>query len=128
MIFAPARAHEVVRGLKSWASPFDQKGWCRAMSAVTVDETWFHAAPERLDGDLPVSALMTTTAEAEALDARAPRRPAVSAFATVREAAHLMAARRLPQVQVRNPSGEIVGVLSASDLFRWVAGTRRDRR
>lgn len=98
------------------------------MSAVTVDETWFQAAPpEHLDGDLPVSALMTTSAEAEALDARGPRRPAVSAHATVREAAHLMAARRISQVQVRNPSGEIVGVLSASDLFRWAAGTRRGR-
>jgi Mg/Co/Ni transporter MgtE len=97
------------------------------MAAAKVDAIWFEATPHRrLDGGLPVSRLMTTSAEAAALDARWPRLPSVSAIATVHEAAHLMASRGLRQVQVRGPRGEIVGVLSVSDLFRWVAGGTDD--
>ena len=33
-----------------------------------------------------------------------------------------MASRGLHQVQVRDADGAVVGVLSVSDLFRWVAG------
>jgi CBS domain-containing protein len=93
------------------------------MSVTSLYGMWFEPTPRRmLDSSVPVSRLMTTTAEAAALDIKWPRLPSVSAFSTVREAAHLMATCGLPQVQVRSPSGEVVGVLSASDLFRWVAG------
>jgi CBS domain-containing protein len=97
------------------------------MSATSINGMWFEPTPRRLlDSNVPVSRLMTTSAEARALDVRWPRIPSVSAYATVREAAHLMAACGLRQVQVRSPDGEVVGVLSASDLFRWVAGDPRD--
>ena len=93
------------------------------MSATNIDPDWLESEPRRpLDSGLAVSRLMTTAAQAAALDVRWPRLPSVSALATVREAAHLMAQRGLRQVQVRNARGEIVGVLSASDLFRWAAG------
>jgi CBS domain-containing protein len=97
------------------------------MSVTTIYGTWFEPTPRRLlDSSVPVSRLMTTAAEAAALDIRWPRLPSVSAFATVREAAHLMATCGLPQVQVRDSRGDVVGVLSASDLFRWVAGDEED--
>ena len=97
------------------------------MSVTTMDPSWFEArSQERLDGDRPVSDLMTTSAEAAALEVFVPCVPSVSAFATVREAAHLMASRGLAQVRVRNARGEIVGVLSTSDLFRWAARSAFD--
>jgi CBS domain-containing protein len=94
------------------------------MSATSPEETsWFEAAPNgRLDADRPISELMTTSAQASVLALTMPRAPTVSAFATVREVAHLMAARRLAQVRVRDARGEIVGVVSTSDLYRWVTG------
>jgi len=96
-------------------------------NVTSVNGMWFEPTPRRLlDSSLPVSRLMTTSAEVAALEVEWPRLPSVSALSTVREAAHLMAACGLPQVQVRNARGEIVGVLSASDLFRWVAGDDED--
>jgi CBS domain-containing protein len=93
------------------------------MSTTNIDPDWLEPEPRKpLDSGLPVSRLMTTAAQAAKLDVRWPRLPSVSALATVREAAHLMARRGLRQVQVRNPRGELVGLLSASDLFRWAAG------
>lgn len=93
------------------------------MSVTSLERSWFEPTPRgRLDGERPVSDLMTTAAETAALDVTLPLVPSVSALATVREAAHLMASRGLRQVQVRNPRGEIVGVLSTSDLFRWAVG------
>jgi CBS domain-containing protein len=88
-----------------------------------LDSTWFEATPRRqLDSSLPVSKLMTPAARGAGLPVEVPRLAWVGSFATVREAAHLMASRGLLQVQVRNGRGEIVGVLTSSDLFRWVAG------
>jgi CBS domain-containing protein len=99
------------------------------MSATNVNGTWFEPRARRLlDGSIPVSRLMTTSAEVAALDIEWPRHPSVSVLATVSEAAHVMAACGLHQVQVRNPRGEVVGVLSASDLFRWVAGLEEERQ
>ena len=93
------------------------------MSVTSVNGMWFEPTPRRLlDSSVPVSRLMTTSAEVAALAVRWPRQPSVSVLSSVREAAHLMAACGLPQVQVHNLRGEVVGVLSASDLFRWVAG------
>jgi hypothetical protein len=93
------------------------------MSVTSISGMWFEPTPRRLlDSSVPVSRLMTTSAEVAALAVRWPRHPSVSALSTVREAAHLMAACGLPQVQVHDARGEVVGVLSASDLFRWVAG------
>jgi hypothetical protein len=97
------------------------------MSATSFNGVWFEPTPRRLlDSSVPVSRLMTTSAQAAALAVRWPHHPSVSVLATVREAAHLMAACGLAQVQVRNPRGEVVGVLSASDLFRWVAGDEEE--
>ena len=98
------------------------------MSATSLEETsWFDTTPNgRLDADRPISELMTTSAQASALALMMPRAPAVSAFATVREVAHLMAARQLAQVRVRGARGEIVGVVSTSDLYRWVVGATLD--
>jgi hypothetical protein len=98
------------------------------MSVTSLEETsWFDAAPNgRRDADRPISELMTTSAQASALALPMPRAPAVSAFATVREVAHLMATRRLAQVRVRDARGEIVGVVSTSDLYRWVVGATLD--
>jgi CBS domain-containing protein len=98
------------------------------MSATSLEETsWFVTTPNgRLDADRPISELMTTSAEASALGLPMPRAPAVSAFATVREVAHLMATARLAQVRVRDARGQIVGVVSTSDLYRWVVGATID--
>ena len=89
------------------------------MSAMHVETAGFASAD--LDGSLPVSEVMTTVAEVEALDVTLPCVPSVSARTTVREAAHLMAARGLRLVQVRDLRGELIGMLSTSDLYRWVA-------
>ena len=98
------------------------------MSATNVNGTWFEPTRRRLlDGGTLVTRLMTTSAEVAALDIQWPRHPSVSILATVREAAHLMAKCGLHQVQVRNQRGDVVGVLSASDLFRWVAGEEDER-
>ena len=93
------------------------------MSVTGVqDGGWYEVAPrKRLDSSTPVSRLMTTSAEAAALEVEVPRLPSVRAFATVSEAAHIMASRGLSQLQVRDSRGAIVGVLTASDLYRWVA-------
>jgi hypothetical protein len=97
------------------------------MSVTSFNGRWFEPTPRRLlDSNVPVSQLMTTSAQVAALAVQWPRHPSVSVLSTVREAAHLMAACGLPQVQVRNLNGEVVGVLSASDLFRWVAGDEDD--
>jgi CBS domain-containing protein len=100
------------------------------MSVTCLEESsWFDTAPNsRLDADRPISELMTTSAQASALVLKMPSAPAVSAFATVREVAHLMAARRLAQVRVRDARGEIVGVVSTSDLYRWVVDAALDDR
>jgi CBS domain-containing protein len=90
------------------------------MSAAYAETTGF-AANVDLDGNLPVCEVMTTAAEVAALDVTLPCVPSVSARTTVREAAHLMAARGLRLVQVRNVGGELIGMLSTSDLYRWVA-------
>jgi hypothetical protein len=97
------------------------------MSVTSIYGRWFEPTPRRLlDSGVSVTRLMTTAAEAAALDIRWPRLPSISVLATVRDAAHLMATCGLPQVQVRDARGEVVGVLSASDLFRWVAGDDAD--
>jgi CBS domain-containing protein len=97
------------------------------MSVTSTDGMWFELTPRRLlDSSVPVSRVMTTSAEVAALAGRWPHLPSVSVLTTIREAAHLMATYGSPQVQVRNGRGEIVGVLSASNLFRWVAGDPDD--
>jgi CBS domain-containing protein len=88
-----------------------------------MDEAWFEPTPRRrLNSAMPVARLMTAFSGATARDFAWPRVASVSAHATVGEAAHLMARHGLRQVQVRDAHGEVVGVLSASDLYRWVAG------
>ncbi|HTA19829.1 MAG TPA: hypothetical protein VK989_11080 [Polyangia bacterium] len=98
------------------------------MSATSLEETnWFETSPNgRLDAERPISELMTTAARASALTQTMPRAPAVSAFSTVREVAHLMASQRLAQVHVHGARGEIVGVVSTSDLYHWVVGAALD--
>jgi hypothetical protein len=77
-----------------------------------------------LDGDFPVSALMThrfDEADLEATGASAwARRPSVRLSTTVEEATHLMALTGLRQLWVKDDAGATVGVLTASALFRWV--------
>jgi CBS domain-containing protein len=93
------------------------------MSVTEMDANWFEPSPRRrLDTSLPVSKLMTPFARRMDLEIEVPRLISVDAFATVREAAHLMASRGLLQVHVRDGFGQLVGVLTASDLYRWVAG------
>jgi predicted transcriptional regulator len=103
------------------------------MPKTVVPRAELETRRRRLDSDTPVSRLMTTSAEALALDVGSARAWAIDAHAidaltTVREATHLMVERGLRQIQVRNQQGEIVGVLAASDLYRWVtdAGDERD--
>jgi len=96
------------------------------MSVTSLEETSWFETTTGLDAERPISELMKTSAQTVAL--AMPRPPTVSAFATVREVAHLMAARRLAQVRVRGARGEIVGVVSTSDLYRWVAGATTARR
>jgi CBS domain-containing protein len=92
------------------------------MSVMEMDPNWFEPAPRRrLDTSVPVSKLMTPFARKIDFEIEVPRIISVDALATVREAAHLMASRGLLQVHVRNSVGQIVGVLTASDLYRWVA-------
>lgn len=90
------------------------------MSVTIVDGPWLETTRRRLDSSTPVSRLMTTSAQAAAFHVDVPRVPSVDVLTTVSEAAHLMASRGLRQVQVRNSQGEVVGVLTASDLYRWV--------
>jgi CBS domain-containing protein len=80
----------------------------------------------RLDSDTPISRLMSTSAEALGLVVRRPRVAFIDARATVREATRLMVEHGLRQVQVRNREGELVGVLAASDLYRWVTDDVND--
>ena len=66
------------------------------MSVTSFNGRWFEPTPRRLlDSNVPVSQLMTTSAQVAALAVQWPRHPSVS-------------------------------VLSASDLFRWVAGDEDD--
>jgi CBS domain-containing protein len=76
----------------------------------------------QLDGSIPVSELMTSAADTAELQVQVPHAPAVDAGASIRETAHLMALNGFLQVEIRGPNGELLGVLTASDLFRWVAG------
>lgn len=76
----------------------------------------------QLDGSIPVSELMTSAADTAELQVQVPEAPAVDARASIRETAHLMALNGFLQVEIRSPNGELLGVLTASDLFRWVAG------
>jgi CBS domain-containing protein len=92
------------------------------MSVTEMDPNWFEPAPRRrLDTSVPVSKLMTPFARKIDFEIEVPRLTSVDALATIREAAHLMASRGLLQVHVRNGAGKIIGVLTASDLYRWVA-------
>jgi CBS domain-containing protein len=92
------------------------------MSVTEMDANWFEpAARRRLDTSVPVSKLMTPFVRTMELELDIPRLFSVAAFATVREAAHFMASRGLLQVHVRDSLGKIIGVLTASDLYRWVA-------
>src|SRR4051812_16473816 len=92
------------------------------MSVTEIDEIRAEATTYRdLDSNLPVSKLMTPSARTIHFEIEVAHLASVDALATVREAAHLMASRGLLQVQVRDAQGEIVGVLTASDLYRWVA-------
>jgi CBS domain-containing protein len=70
---------------------------------------------------VPIGDLMTTARDAAALEAKAPLRHSLNALATVREATHLMASRGLAQIHVLDVRGRVVGVLTTSDLYRWVA-------
>jgi CBS domain-containing protein len=72
----------------------------------------------RLDSDTPVSRLMhDASPETVALGRGVP---SVHALTTVREATHLMASQGVLHVQVKDTSGQVVGVLTVSDLYRWV--------
>jgi len=90
------------------------------MSVTDMGGLWFETRRRRLDSDTPVSRLMMTLAEAATFEVDVPSLPSVHALATVREAAHLMASRGLHQINVKNTRGEIVGVLTTTDLYRWV--------
>ena len=93
------------------------------MSAANMGVMGFGANRSRqLDGSIPVSELMTSAADTAELQVQVPRGPAVDAGASIREAAHLMALNGFLQVEIRSATGELLGVLTASDLFRWVAG------
>jgi CBS domain-containing protein len=92
------------------------------MSAIEMDAIWFEPTPRRrLDTSVPVSKLMTPFARRLELATSTRQLIAVDAGTTVREAAHLMVSRGLLQVHVRDALGGIVGVLTASNLYRWVA-------
>lgn len=92
------------------------------MSVTEIDETQSEALTQRgLDSNLPVSKLMTPSARTINFQIEVSRLASVDALATIREAAHLMASRGLLQVQVRDAQGALVGVLTATDLYRWVA-------
>ena len=92
------------------------------MSVTEMDPNWFEpASRRRLDTSVPVSKLMTPFARKIDFQIEVPRIISVDALATIREAAHLMASRGLLQVHVRDSVGTIIGVLTASDLYRWVA-------
>jgi CBS domain-containing protein len=65
---------------------------------------------------------MTSAADTAELQVQLPSAPSVDAGVSIREAAHLMALNGFLQVEIRSPTGELLGVLTASDLFRWVAG------
>jgi CBS domain-containing protein len=93
------------------------------MILPSLEEAWFEPTPRRrLNSALPVARLMTAFSGGGRAAVPWPRVASVSAHATVGEAAHLMATRGLRQVQVRDAHGEVVGILSASSLYRWVAG------
>jgi hypothetical protein len=93
------------------------------MSAANIGAMGFGANRIRqLDGSIPVSELMTSAADTAELQVQVPRGPAVDPHASIREAAHLMALNGFLQIEIRSPTGEMLGVLTASDLFRWVAG------
>jgi CBS domain-containing protein len=92
------------------------------MSATEMDAIWFEPTPRRrLDTSVPVSKLMTPFARRLELAADTRQLISVDARTTVREAAHLMVSRGLLQVHVRDAFGNVVGVLTASNLCRWVA-------
>ena len=94
------------------------------MRVTSANGMWFEPTPRRLlDSSTPVSRLMTAATGGAPHEVRWPHLPSVSARATVREAAHVMATCGVHQVQVRDARGEVVGVLAASALFRWVAGS-----
>ncbi len=94
------------------------------MSATHISTTGFDRAfGKQLDGSVPVSELMTTAADTAELRVQVPQVPSVPVGASVREAAHLMASNGSLQIEIRNADGQVVGVLTASDLFRWAAGT-----
>jgi CBS domain-containing protein len=50
--------------------------------------------------------------------------PSVHALTTVREATHLMTSRGVLHVHVEDSLGNVVGVLTVSDLYRWVAAAQ----
>lgn len=92
--------------------------------SVTNLGPWQNTAQHpRLDSDTPVSRLMTNApahAETSNVSAR------VHALTTVREATHLMASRGVLQIHVEDSFGNVVGVLTVSDLYRWVTATPTD--
>jgi len=93
------------------------------MSAANVSALGLGANRFRqLDGSIPVSELMTSAADTAELQVQVPDTPSVDARASIQETAHLMALNGFLQVEIRSPNGELLGVLTASDLFRWVAG------
>lgn len=93
------------------------------MSAANMGAFGFGASRFRhLDGSIPVSELMTSAADTAELQVQVPDAPSVDAETSIGEAAHLMAQNGSLQVEIRGSEGELLGVLTASDLYRWVAG------
>jgi predicted transcriptional regulator len=72
-------------------------------------------------GSAPIADVMTASDDPTVRGAAWPRLQSLNAYATVREAAHVMAARGLLQIPVRDAQGRVVGILTTSDLYRWVA-------
>jgi CBS domain-containing protein len=76
-----------------------------------------------LKSDTPVSRLMSTAhVNAELVRGL----PSVHALTSVREATHFMASKGVLQIHVRDTHGDVVGVLTASDLYRWVTEAPTD--
>jgi Mg/Co/Ni transporter MgtE len=86
-------------------------------------ESW-GPSPRRAGGRLgsaPIADVMTASDDPTVRAAAWPRLQSLNAYATVREAAHVMASRGLLQIAVRDAQERLVGILTTSDLYRWVA-------
>lgn len=97
-----------------------------SVSSINEPRPWLETSQRsRLDSSTPVSRLMSSAppqAGVPGIDARGI--PSVHALTSVREATHLMASRGVLHLHVKDNLGNVVGVLTVSDLYRWVAAAQ----